>query len=449
MTRWMTAAAVWLASLTALHAAEVSNFTLDNGLEVVVLEDRRAPVVVHMLWYRVGSSDEPRGLSGVAHYLEHLMFKGTETVPDGEFSRIVAANGGRDNAFTSYDFTGYFQRVASDRLDVMMEMEADRMVNLIIDPVTMETEREVILEERNQRTENEPGSLFSEQRQAAQYLNHPYGLPIVGWRHEIEAITPEDLRAFYEAHYAPNNAILIVAGDVGPDEVRELAEQYYGVIPANPAITPRDRVDEPPQLAERRLRFEDARVSQPYVVRTYLAPERDPGDQEAAAALTLLAEVLGGDSATSVLGQTLQFEEGSAIYTSAFYSGMSLDDTTFGLVAVPAPGVSLQEVEDAMDARLASFVEDGVDAEQLERIKTQLRASLIYGEDDLGSLARRYGTALTSGLTVEDVQAWPDLLAAVTEEDILDAAQLLFQRNRAVTGWMMGPAQADTAEVIQ
>ncbi|MEO0694077.1 MAG: pitrilysin family protein, partial [Pseudomonadota bacterium] len=174
MTRWMTAAAVWLASLTALHAAEVSNFTLDNGLEVVVLEDRRAPVVVHMLWYRVGSSDEPRGLSGVAHYLEHLMFKGTETVPDGEFSRIVAANGGRDNAFTSYDFTGYFQRVASDRLDVMMEMEADRMVNLIIDPVTMETEREVILEERNQRTENEPGSLFSEQRQAAQYLNHPY-----------------------------------------------------------------------------------------------------------------------------------------------------------------------------------------------------------------------------------------------------------------------------------
>ncbi|MEO1152544.1 MAG: pitrilysin family protein [Pseudomonadota bacterium] len=449
MTRWMTAAAVWLASLTALHAAEVSNFTLDNGLEVVVLEDRRAPVVVHMLWYRVGSSDEPRGLSGVAHYLEHLMFKGTETVPDGEFSRIVAANGGRDNAFTSYDFTGYFQRVASDRLDVMMEMEADRMVNLIIDPVTMETEREVILEERNQRTENEPGSLFSEQRQAAQYLNHPYGLPIVGWRHEIEAITREDLRAFYEAHYAPNNAILIVAGDVGPDEVRELAEQYYGVIPANPAITPRDRVDEPPQLAERRLRFEDARVSQPYVVRTYLAPERDPGDQEAAAALTLLAEVLGGDSATSVLGQTLQFEEGSAIYTSAFYSGMSLDDTTFGLVAVPAPGVSLQEVEDAMDARLASFVEDGVDAEQLERIKTQLRASLIYGEDDLGSLARRYGTALTSGLTVEDVQAWPDLLAAVTEEDILDAAQLLFQRNRAVTGWMMGPAQADTVEVIQ
>ncbi|MEO0693339.1 MAG: pitrilysin family protein, partial [Pseudomonadota bacterium] len=369
--------------------------------------------------------------------------------PDGEFSRIVAANGGRDNAFTSYDFTGYFQRVASDRLDVMMEMEADRMVNLIIDPVTMETEREVILEERNQRTENEPGSLFSEQRQAAQYLNHPYGLPIVGWRHEIEAITREDLQAFYRAHYAPNNAILIVAGDVGPDEVRALAEKHYGVIPSNPAITPRDRVDEPPQLAERRLRFEDARVSQPYVVRTYLAPERDPGDQEAAAALTLLAEVLGGDSATSVLGQTLQFEEGSAIYTSAFYSGMSLDDTTFGLVAVPAPGVSLQEVEDAMDARLASFVEEGVDAEQLERIKTQLRASLIYGEDDLGSLARRYGTALTSGLTVEDVQVWPDLLAAVTEEEILDAAQLLFQRNRAVTGWMMGPAQSDTAEVMQ
>ncbi|MEM9477189.1 MAG: pitrilysin family protein [Pseudomonadota bacterium] len=449
MTRWITAAAVWLASIPALHAAEVSNFTLDNGLEVVVLEDRRAPAVVHMLWYRVGASDEPRGLSGIAHFLEHLMFKGTETVASGEFSRIVAANGGRDNAFTAHDYTGYFQRVASDRLDVMMEMEADRMVNLVIDPVAMETEREVVLEERNQRTENEPGSLFSEQRQAAQFLNHPYGQPIVGWRHEIEAITLDDLEAFYRANYAPNNAVLIVAGDAGPEEVRALAERTYGVIPANPAISPRDRVDEPPHLAERRLRFEDARVSQPYVVRSYLAPERDAGDQETAAALTLLAEVLGGDSATSVLGQTLQFEQGSAIYTSAFYSGTSLDDTTFGLVAVPAPGVSLEELEAAMDARLRSFVEEGVDAAQLERLKTQIRASLIYSEDNLGSLARRYGAALTSGLTVEDVQAWPDILAAVTEDDILAAAELLFNRNRAVTGYMMAPDQAAAQEVMQ
>lgn len=449
MTRWITAAAVWLASIPALHAAEVSNFTLDNGLEVVVLEDRRAPAVVHMLWYRVGASDEPRGLSGIAHFLEHLMFKGTETVASGEFSRIVAANGGRDNAFTAHDYTGYFQRVASDRLDVMMEMEADRMVNLVIDPVAMETEREVVLEERNQRTENEPGSLFSEQRQAAQFLNHPYGQPIVGWRHEIEAITLDDLEAFYRANYAPNNAVLIVAGDAGPDEVRALAERTYGVIPANPAISPRDRVDEPPHLAERRLRFEDPRVSQPYVVRSYLAPERDAGDQETAAALTLLAEVLGGDSATSVLGQTLQFEQGSAIYTSAFYSGTSLDDTTFGLVAVPAPGVSLEELEAAMDTRLRSFVEEGVDPAQLERLKTQIRASLIYSEDNLGSLARRYGAALTSGLTVEDVQAWPDVLAAVTEDDILTAAELLFDRNRAVTGYMMAPDQAAAQEVMQ
>ncbi|MEL6642338.1 MAG: pitrilysin family protein [Pseudomonadota bacterium] len=448
MTRWIAAVTLWFATIVAASAAEVSNFTLDNGMEVVVLEDRRAPVVVHMVWYRVGSSDEPRGISGVAHYLEHLMFKGTETLGPGEFSRIVAANGGSDNAFTSYDYTGYFQRVASDRLELMMEMEADRMVNLVIDPAEMEPEREVVLEERNQRTENEPGALFGEQRRAAQYLNHPYGTPIIGWRHEIEEITKEDLEAFYEAHYAPNNAILIVAGDVGPDEVREMAERHYGVIPANPDIQPRDRVDEPPQLAERRLVFEDPRVSQPYVVRTYLAPERDAGDQEKAAALTLLAEVLGGDSATSVLGQSLQFEEQSAIYTAAFYSGMSLDDTTFGLVAVPAPGVSLQDMEKALDDRLRRFVEDGVDPEQLERIKTQIRASIIYGEDDLGSLARRYGAGLTSGLTVEDIEAWPDLLAAVTEEDILEAAQLLFERNRAVTGWMMAP-QGDAEEVMQ
>ena len=229
MTRWITAAAVWLASIPALHAAEVSNFTLDNGLEVVVLEARRAPAVVHMLWYRVGASDEPRGLSGIAHFLEHLMIQGTEAVASGECSRIVAANGGRDNAFTAHDYTGYFQRVASDRLDVMMEMEADRMVNLVIDPVAMETEREVVLEERNQRTEYEPGSLFSEQRQAAQFLNHPYGQPIAGWRHESEAITLDELEAFYRANYAPNNAVLIVAGDAGPEEVRALAERTYGV----------------------------------------------------------------------------------------------------------------------------------------------------------------------------------------------------------------------------
>ncbi len=432
----------------AAQSAEVTGFALENGMEVVVLEDRRAPVVVHMVWYKVGAADEPRGLSGIAHYLEHLMFKGTKTTEDGDFSRIVSENGGTDNAFTSWDYTAYFQRVAADRLPLMMAMEADRMVNLAIDAAAMETERQVVLEERATRTENDPGSLFSEQRRASQFLHHPYGIPIIGWRHEIEEIGLEDLQAFYKAHYAPNNAILIVAGDVSPEEVRALAEEHYGPIPANPAIEMRDRIEEPPQLAERRLIFRDARVSQPYVVRSYLAPERDAGDQVAAARLNMLSEVLGGASATSVLGRALVLDQKVAVYSDAYYLGTSLDDTTFTMIAVPAEGVTLEEVEGAMDAVVADFIETGVDARQLERIKTQVRAALIYGDDNLSGLARRYGVALTSGLTVADVAAWPALLKDVTGDEIQEAAALLLDRERAVTGYFL-PADEAEAEVLQ
>lgn len=439
MFRWCIAGLACLIATTAARAADVTTFSLDNGMEVVVLEDHRAPVVVHMVWYRVGSADEPRGKSGIAHYLEHLMFKGTETIGPGGFSETVAANGGTDNAFTSWDYTGYFQRVAADRLGLMMEMEADRMVNLVIAEESVDSERQVVLEERNMRIENDPGALLTEQRNAAQYLHHPYQIPIIGWKHEVDALTREDALAFYREFYAPNNAILIVAGDVTPDEVRSLAEQHYGPIPPNPELKPRDRVQEPPQLAERRLLYTDPRVAQPVVIRTYLAPERDPGDQREAAALTLLSQVLGGSGITSVLAQKLQFQSTASIYTSAFYDGTSLDDTTFGLVTVPVEGQSLEEAEDALDAAVAEFLEEGIDDDQLARIRTQLRASLIYQEDDISSLGNTYGNALASGLTVADVEAWPDLLAEVTEEEILAAAERVFDRRNAVTSWMSAP----------
>ncbi|SIS54785.1 zinc protease [Roseivivax lentus] len=416
----------------------VTTFTLDNGMEVVVIEDHRAPVVTHMVWYKAGAADEAPGVSGVAHFLEHLLFKGTETMEPGEFSEVVAANGGSDNAFTSYDYTGYFQRIATDRLGMMMQMEADRMVNLQLDGEDILTERDVIIEERNQRVENSPGALFGEERNAALYLNHPYGTPIIGWKHEAEALTLEDALAYYERFYAPNNAILIVAGDVYPDEVRALAEEHYGPLPANPELGPRVRPQEPPQGAPRRLTYRDPRVSQPYVIRTYLAPERDPGAQEEAAALTLLAQILGGGQ-TSVLTRDLQFESQIAVYSGAFYSGTAYDDTSFGLIVVPQEGVSLAEAEAAMDASVARLMEEGVDAEQLERIKFQLRAEQVFALDSSSSLGRRYGAALTSGLTVEDVQAWPGILQAVTEEDILEAASRVFDRNKSVTGWLMAP----------
>lgn len=431
---------------TPLSAQQVTTFTLQNGLQGVVIENRRAPVAVQMVWYRVGAADEPAGKSGIAHFLEHLMFKGTDDRGPGEFSKLVELNGGSSNAFTSWDYTGYFQRVASDRLALMMELEADRMRDLQMTEADMLTERDVVLEERNQRVENDPGALFREQRQAAQYLNHPYGVPVIGWRHEVAALTRDDAYDFYRRYYAPNNAVLVVAGDVDPAEVQAMAERYYGPLEPTPGLAPRIRPSEPPQLSERRMSFADPRVAQPYLMRTYLAPERDAGAQGKAAALTYLAEILGGSGATSVLGRKLQFESAVSIHTGAYYSGVSLDATTFTLLVVPAEGVSLEAAEAAMDRALDAFLKEGIDAAQFERVKFQIRAAQIYAEDDIQGLARRYGEGLTSGLTVADIEAWPEILDAVTREDVMAAAAELFDRRRAVTGFLTGvPADADAA----
>jgi zinc protease len=417
---------------------QVTDFTLDNGMEVVVIEDHRAPVVVHMVWYKAGSADEKPGVSGVAHFLEHLLFKGTKNLEPGEFSATVSRNGGSDNAFTSRDYTAYFQRIAADRLEVMMRMESDRMVNLQLDESDIATERDVIIEERNQRVENNPSALFHEQKDAAQYLNHSYGTPVIGWQNEMIDLDLDAAQDYYDTYYAPNNAVLVVAGDVKPDEVRELAKTYYGVIPANPDLPERTRAAEPRQMAERRLTFEDPRVAQPFVSRSYLAPERDSGAQEQAAALTLLAQLLGGGQ-TSVLAEKLQFDTQTAVHTSAYYRGNSLDDTTINFFVVPSPGVTLRQAEDALDDVLRDFMDTGVDTAHLDRIKMQARASEIYARDDVNAIANRYGRALTQGLTVKDVQAWPDIIQAVTPEDIMSAAAEVLDQRKSVTGWLTAP----------
>lgn len=438
MLRHLTRATAFCIAIALPAGAQgVTDFTLDNGLQVVVIEDHRAPAVVNMVWYKVGAADEPPGKSGIAHFLEHLMFKGTDILAAGEFSATVEAQGGNDNAFTSWDYTAYHQRAAADRLPLLLKMEADRMVNLAITEQEVATERQVILEERSQRTDSDPGALFGEQRRAVQYLNHPYGIPIIGWRHEMEGLTREDALDFYRRHYGPNNAILIVAGDVRPDEVMALAQEHFGPIPPLPDLAPRVRPSEPPQIAERRVKMADARVAQPYVIRTYLAPQRDADAQDKAAALTYLAQLLGGSSTTSVLARALQFDRQMAVYTTAFYDGQSLDQGSFGVAVVPVPGVSLADAEAAMDEVIATFLQEGPDPAAFARIKTQMKASEIYAQDSASSRARRYGTALTTGLTVADVQAWPEVLQAVTPEDVMDAARELFDKRRAVTGWLM------------
>ena len=418
-------------------AEEVSSFTLKNGMQVVVIEDHRAPVVVHMVWYRTGAADEAPGKSGIAHFLEHLMFKGTDKLAPGELSKVVAQQGGSDNAFTSWDYTAYFQRVAADRLDLMMSMESDRMHNLKLPASEVDPERAVIIEERNQRTDSSPGALLTEQMRAALYLNHPYGIPVIGWKHEMEGLTQADAEAFYAAHYAPDNAILVVAGDVDPAQVKQLAETHYGPIPPAGNIQPRNRPSEPPQIAPRRVALTDERVSEPYVSRIYLAPERDPGDQKKAAALVYLAELLGGNGTTSVLARAMQFDSQTAVYTAAGYDGTSLDDTTFSLVVVPLPGVTLEQAEAKLDQVIADFIKTGPDPAAFERVKTQIKAADIYSRDDAEGLANRYGEALSTGLTIKDVTEWPDVLASVTPEDVKAAAAEVLDARRSVTGWLM------------
>jgi zinc protease len=419
---------------------QVSTFSLDNGMDVVVIEDHRAPVVVHMMWYRAGAADEKPGVSGVAHFLEHLLFKATDTMESGEFSKTVSANGGSDNAFTSHDYTAYYQRVASDRLELMMQMEADRMVNLRITEADILTEREVVIEERNQRTENDPGALFGEQASAAMYMNHRYGVPIIGWRHEMETLGLQDALDYYEQYYAPNNAILIVAGDVTPDGVKKLAERHYGPLEANLDLPERARPQEPDHKAARRLVFEDPRVAQPYVRRAYLAPERDSDDQKTAAALMLGAALLG-DGQTSFMTQKLQFEEKSAVYASAYYRGTSLDDSRFTTIVVPVPGVSLSEAEANMDRIVQEFMDTPIDMAHLERIKRNTRAQEIFAKDNVQGIANRYGRALTSGLTVQNILDWPDVINSITEDDIKAALKDVLQERTSVTGWLTTGAE--------
>jgi zinc protease len=417
----------------------VSTFTLDNGMDVVVIEDNRAPVVTHMVWYRVGAADEPRGVSGIAHFLEHLMFKGTEKLGEGEFSEIVAANGGRDNAFTAQDYTGYHQSIAADRLELVMEMEADRMTGLTLSEEAVATERDVVLEERNQRTENSPGALFGEQIFAALYLNHPYGVPIVGWKHEIEALTREDALEFYRRHYAPDNALLVVAGDVTPDAVRTLAEKYYGPIPGAGRGLSR-RPTEPPQLSPRRMEMSDPRVTQENFVRYYLVPGYDAEDPKTSAALYVLSAVLG-DGITSRLPQQLQVEQKIALGAGASYSPRSRDATAFSLYAVPAPGRSLEDTEAAVDAVLREMIETGPSQEEIDRVKRVLRASRIFAQDSVSTQARIYGAALAIGLTVEDVQGWPAVVDSVTPQDVRAVAEKYLQLPRSVTGYLRREAE--------
>ncbi len=431
--RWAVAGII-AGILPASAEPKISDFTLDNGMRAVVIEDHRAPVVTHMVWYKVGSADEPAGKTGIAHFLEHLMFKGTEKIASGEFSKTVAQNGGQDNAFTSRDYTAYFQRIAKDRLGLVMEMEADRMRNLVIAEDEVVSERDVVLEERNSRTDSSPSAKFREQYSAALYLNHAYGDPVIGWRSELAKLNRKDALEFYERFYAPNNATLVVAGDVTPEEVQALAEEHYGPI-ASVDLELAVRGQEPPHIAARRLVMSDARVSQDSFSRTYLAPSYVTGEGNEAEALSLLADILSGGT-TRRLPKMLTIETDLAIYAGAYYSGMSRDSGEFGFYGAPKGETTLTELEGAIDWMIADLLENGITEEELARAKKKAIASEVFSYDSQTSMAQSYGAALTIGLSLERLEDWQEILESVTVEDVMNAARKVFVPERSVTGWL-------------
>lgn len=408
-------------------------FTLANGLQVVVIENDRAPVVSHMVFYKVGSADDPRGKSGIAHFLEHLMFKGTDTVGPGEFSAIIKRIGGQENAFTSYDYTGYYQNVAKQHLGHMMEMEADRMANLKLAEDQVTPEHEVIQEERRSRIDNEPSALHGEQVAAATYLAYPYRIPIIGWSTEITELTRADAETFYRTWYAPNNAVLVVAGDVTPDEVRDLAEKTYGKI--KPREIP-DRValrgGEPEQLAARRIEGTHPRVDQASWSRRWIAPGEVWGDTSKAPALEVAAEILGGGP-TSRLYRALVVDQAKAVYAGAGYGPSGLGPQTFAVYASPRADVSVEDLEDAVEAEIARLLRDGVTAEEVESAVKRLKRSAIFSRDDSLAPARLFGTVLAAGGTIADVEEWPDRIGAVTPDDVLAALREVITDPHSVT----------------
>jgi zinc protease len=425
----------------AANGPEVADFKLANGLEVVVLPDHRAPVVTHMIWYKVGAADETPGKSGLAHYLEHLMFKGTQKNPGDTFSQAVAAIGGQENAFTSSDYTGFFQRVPREHLKQMMAFEADRMTGLVLTDTVARPELSVVLEELNMRVANNPGAQLDEQMDASLYLNHPYHRPIIGWRHEVEKLNYNDALAFYQRFYSPNNAVVIVAGDVTPDEVKADAEATYGKVADRAAIGPRLRPTEPIQDAPRRVTLADPRVEQPSVSRYYLAPSgttAKPGESEA---LEVLANVLSG--ANGRLYRALVLDKGVALNAGAFYSDTALDYGKFGVFAAPKPGVKLAAVEAALDAVLEDVMAHGITADELDRAKTDLVADAVYAQDNQATLARWYGSGLATGETVDEIRAWPNDVRAVTADAVRDAARHWLDVRHSVTGYLVKNLQPE------
>jgi zinc protease len=426
---------------SAADIFEAHEFTLPNGLQVVVVPNHLSPVVVQALAYKAGAADGEPGKNGIAHFLEHLMFKGTETLAPGQLSREIDKRGGTDNAYTSQDVTVYHQEIAKEHLDLIMGMEADRMVNLRLDDATVLPERDVILAERGERVDNEPGARLAEAMAAALYLNHPYRLPVIGWRHEMEGYTSSDALLFYKKFYAPNNAVLVVGGDVTVDEVKALAEKHFSGIGMSGAPTVRQRLQEPPPAAPRRVSLSDERVRQPAFLRYYLAPSFRTAAGNEGYALTVLTEILTGGTAGR-LYRKMVITDQTALGVDTSYDGGSYDVARFSIYGTPRQGGDMTRMETAIDEEIARLLKDGVTEQELGDAKRRLQISAIKSRDSISGPVFIVAEALAKGRTLADVQAWPERIGAVTAAEVLAAAQAVLRPENSVTGTLLPkPAQ--------
>ncbi len=410
-------------SLPAAASSTVTDTTLDNGLRVIVKEDHRAPVAVSQLWYRAGSMDEHNGATGVAHVLEHMMFKGTEKVPEGQFSKRIAAAGGRENAFTNRDVTVYFQQLQKDRLPIAFELEADRMANLLLKDESFAKEVQVVMEERRLRTEDEPQSIVYEQLMSVAYQAHPYRRPVIGWMDDLENMKPKDARDWYARWYAPNNATLVVAGDVDPQEVIALAKKTFGALPAKP-LPSRKPQSEPAPRGEKRIVVK-APAKQPYLLMAYHAPALHDAEKDVMPwAMQVLASVLSGNGSAR-LNKRLVKEQKIAVDAVAGYDGINRGPGMFYLEGTPSEGKTAAALEKALRAELHRIQQHGVSEEELNRVKAQVIASDVYQRDSVFYQAMQLGEFATLGLPLDLVERRVEKIKAVTAAQVKQAARLL------------------------
>lgn len=409
------------------------SFTLENGLQVVIIEDHRVPAISHFIWYRVGAMDEPRGKSGIAHFLEHLMFKATKTIPEGEFSRRIGRMGGDLNAFTAWDYTAYYVKIAREHLPVVMAMEADRMRNIDLSEEAVKTERDVVLAERKQVVDSDVTRQFGEQMAAALYQNHPYSVPIIGWMHEIKALNRQDALAFYQTYYAPNNAVVVIAGDITLKDAKALAQQHYG--PLKPSVLPpRVSLSEPPHLAHRRLSMNDARVSMPTWERQYIVPSAlNAQEDNTPFALQVLSALLASGD-TGLLHEHLVHDLGLANAVSVDYDAQRRGPSVFEISVVPSNPAkpAFQKIESSVEDVL-NTLETRLTEEDIARVKTTLVAEATFARDGLFYPGMIVGQTLSIGQPVDYIETWPSRIASLTKQDIVAALKTLRLEN-AVTG---------------